>query len=176
MDNQGGPTPVPSEIFRDDANTPTLYSIPPSPTGTNRRDESKNVYDSADQTSSTTDIDEWQLARDIAHYDMNNQAGNRKLGVTWKNLSVNVLPADERFHENIITQFNLLQLAKDLRAKPPMKTILDSSSGCVRPGEMLLVLGRPGSGCTTLLKMLANKRNGYVLLHRPSIMAATDSC
>ncbi|EOA88814.1 uncharacterized protein SETTUDRAFT_159994 [Exserohilum turcica Et28A] len=92
---------------------------------------------------------------------MNNQAGNRKLGVTWKNLSVNVLPADERFHENIITQFNLLQLAKDLRAKPPMKTILDSSSGCVRPGEMLLVLGRPGSGCTTLLKMLANKRNGY---------------
>lgn len=26
---------------------------------------------------------------------------------------------------------------------------------------MLLVLGRPGSGCTTLLRMLANKREGY---------------
>jgi ATP-binding cassette subfamily G (WHITE) protein 2 (SNQ2) len=31
----------------------------------------------------------------------------------------------------------------------------------VKPGEMLLVLGRPGAGCTTLLKMLSNRRAGY---------------
>jgi len=33
--------------------------------------------------------------------------------------------------------------------------------GCVRPGEMLLVLGRPGSGCSTFLKIIGNQRAGY---------------
>lgn len=42
-----------------------------------------------------------------------------------------------------------------------MRSILSDSHGCVRPGEMLLVLGRPGSGCTTLLKLLSNRRKGY---------------
>ena len=46
--------------------------------------------------------------------------------------------------------------------KPPVRTLLDDFSGCVRPGEMLLVLGRPGSGCSTFLKVLGNQRFGYV--------------
>ena len=45
--------------------------------------------------------------------------------------------------------------------KPPIRTILNDFSGCVRPGEMLLVLGRPGAGCSTFLKVLANQRYGY---------------
>ncbi|CAA9962447.1 ABC transporter [Pyrenophora teres f. maculata] len=104
---------------------------------------------------------EWRLAEDVKDFDMNNQAGIRRLGVTWRDLSVEVVPSDERLQENIISQFNVPQLIKDARRKPALKPILESSSGCVRPGEMLLVLGRPGSGCSTLLKMLANKRNGY---------------
>lgn len=31
-------------------------------------------------------------------------------------------------------------------SKPPVRTLIDSFSGCIKPGEMLLVLGRPGSG------------------------------
>lgn len=31
----------------------------------------------------------------------------------------------------------------------------------MRPGEMLLVLGRPGSGCSTFLKVIGNQRSGY---------------
>jgi ABC-type multidrug transport system ATPase subunit len=61
----------------------------------------------------------------------------------------------------MISQFNVPQLIKDFRRKPPLKSILSNSHGCVKPGEMLLVLGRPGSGCTTLLKMLSNRREGY---------------
>jgi ATP-binding cassette subfamily G (WHITE) protein 2 (SNQ2) len=162
MDTQGGPAPVPKDLARDDVKMSTQSSLPPSPTEKVQDDQVKDFDDSADQSSANTQINQWRLAKDLQYFDINNQAGSRKLGVTWKNLSVNVVPADERFQENILSQFNLLQLVKDLRAKPALKTILESSSGCVRPGEMLLVLGRPGSGCTTLLKMLANKRNGYV--------------
>jgi stage III sporulation protein SpoIIIAA len=32
-------------------------------------------------------------------------------------------------------------------------------SGLAKPGEMILVLGCPGSGCTTFLKAIANQRD-----------------
>lgn len=31
----------------------------------------------------------------------------------------------------------------------------------MKPGEMCLVLGCPGSGCSTFLKAIANQREGY---------------
>jgi ABC-type multidrug transport system ATPase subunit len=39
--------------------------------------------------------------------------------------------------------------------------ILQNFRGLVHPGEIVLVLGRPGSGCTTFLKVIANQRFGY---------------
>ena len=69
---------------------------------------------------------------------------SRELGVTWKGLTVQVASPDTAIHENVISQFNIPKIAKQSRRKPPMKTILEDSFGCVKPGEMLLVLGRPG--------------------------------
>lgn len=39
--------------------------------------------------------------------------------------------------------------------------ILHSFDGFARPGEMVLVVGRPGSGCSTFLKTIANERVSY---------------
>lgn len=39
--------------------------------------------------------------------------------------------------------------------------ILKDFKGVVKPGEMVLVLGKPGSGCTTFLKVISNQRYGY---------------
>ncbi|KIR36661.1 ABC transporter [Cryptococcus deuterogattii MMRL2647] len=39
--------------------------------------------------------------------------------------------------------------------------LLKNFSGVVKSGEMMLVLGRPGSGCSTFLKVLAGHRDGY---------------
>ncbi|EXM18559.1 hypothetical protein V3481_018957 [Fusarium oxysporum f. sp. vasinfectum] len=86
----------------------------------------------------------------------------RRLGVTWKDLTITGLAADSLFNENFFSQFLPAPLrANNGSAKSSLRTIIDKSSGCVKPGEMLLVLGRPGAGCTTLLKVLANKRNGF---------------
>lgn len=41
--------------------------------------------------------------------------------------------------------------------------ILRDFEGLVRPGEMLLVLGRPGSGCSTFLKTLCGFTRGFFL-------------
>jgi ABC-type multidrug transport system ATPase subunit len=82
----------------------------------------------------------------------------RKLGLSWQNLTVKGIGSDAAFNENALSQFYPFhKSSKDA----PMKTIIDNSFGCVKPGEMLLVLGRPGSGCTTLLSVLSNNRRGY---------------
>ena len=47
--------------------------------------------------------------------------------------------------------------------------------GCVRPGEMLLVLGRPGSGCSTFLKVIGNQRSGYESVEGDVRYGGTDS-
>lgn len=86
----------------------------------------------------------------------------RRLGVTWKDLTIKGVSSGTTFQENAFSQFNIPKLAKESRAPKQLKTIVDASSGCVKPGEMLLVLGRPGSGCTSLLKVLANRRKGFV--------------
>ena len=37
--------------------------------------------------------------------------------------------------------------------KPPQRAIVEGVSGCVRPGEMLLIIGAAGSGCSSLMKV-----------------------
>ncbi|KAK9455927.1 putative Brefeldin A resistance protein [Dipodascopsis uninucleata] len=99
-----------------------------------------------------------------------------KLGVTFTRLTVRGVAADAAVNENVRSQFNLVRKLRDSRAKIPKKTILDNCHGCVRPGEMLLVLGRPGSGCTTLLKLLSNRRKGYAEIEGDVWFGNLSSC
>lgn len=45
--------------------------------------------------------------------------------------------------------------------KITQRTLLHDFSGSVKDGEMLLILGRPGSGCSTFLKTIALHTEGY---------------
>ncbi len=65
--------------------------------------------------------------------------------------------------------------SKKVTGKPPIRTILNDLTGCVRPGEMLLVLGRPGSGCSTFLKVLSNQRFGYEAVDGDVTYGGTDA-
>ncbi|KAI0728228.1 pleiotropic drug resistance ABC transporter [Fomitopsis betulina] len=87
----------------------------------------------------------------------------RELGVVFDNLRVVGLGASATYQPTLgstLNPFHILDAIKLLR-HPPVKDILTGFEGCVKPGEMLLVLGRPGAGCTTLLKTLANQRHDY---------------
>ncbi|KAH9907615.1 ABC transporter PeaB1 [Xylariomycetidae sp. FL2044] len=47
------------------------------------------------------------------------------------------------------------------RQEDPSRTLLHDFSGSLAGGEMLLVIGKPGSGCTTFLKALSNMGDEY---------------
>jgi ABC-type multidrug transport system ATPase subunit len=114
--------------------------------------------------TSRTQSREWSLKHKVEEARARDDVSGippRELGLTWKDLTVRAVSSDLAIQENAVSQFNIPRKVRQSRHKPPTKTILDSSHGCVKPGEMLLVLGRPGSGCTTLLSVLANKRRGY---------------
>ncbi|KAG2177325.1 hypothetical protein INT43_007982 [Umbelopsis isabellina] len=94
----------------------------------------------------------------------NEQAGiNRKqLGLIWKNLTVKGLGADAKHIGTVISWFaGAAQFWKWGRHQGTDRVILNDITGFCKDGEMLLVLGRPGAGCTTLLRVLANMRASF---------------
>ncbi|KAI7373220.1 hypothetical protein KC336_g20451, partial [Hortaea werneckii] len=110
---------------------------------------------------SLTDRQQWHKSdklRELESLQVDDTKQPRRLGVAWNNLTVKGVNSNAAFNENILSLFNPFhKKAKGAQ----LKTIIYRSSGCVKPGEMLLVLGRPGSGCTSLLNILANNRRGY---------------
>lgn len=128
------------------------------------RRHSSRLYDSSEEEDREPISDDWNLMPEIKAFQQQgekDQVKRRMLGVTWTGLTVKGIGADAAINENVGSQFNIPQVIKESRHGAPLKTILEDTHGCVKPGQMLLVLGRPGAGCTTLLKMLANQRLGY---------------
>ena len=105
----------------------------------------------------------------------------RHVGLVFRNLKVKGMGLGAALQPTLSDPFlSLPRLIKGLLSgkkatgKPPIRTILNDFTGCVRPGEMLLVLGRPGSGCSTFLKVLANQRFGFESIHGDVTYGGTD--
>jgi ATP-binding cassette subfamily G (WHITE) protein 2 (SNQ2) len=88
---------------------------------------------------------------------------NPKMGVTWKDLTVCGKGSGVQRMTSLSSMFTSFpSLFSALKHETPhLKTILNSFEGDLQPGELLLVLGRPGAGCTTFLKTLASYRDGF---------------
>ncbi|KAI0693726.1 pleiotropic drug resistance ABC transporter [Cytidiella melzeri] len=88
---------------------------------------------------------------------------HRELGVYFKDLSVTGLGATVSHQPTVSSMVSPSAQLEAIQSHrhPAVRTILDDFEGVVKPGEMLLVLGSPGAGCTTLLKTLANQTSGF---------------
>ncbi|EAS28560.3 ABC transporter [Coccidioides immitis RS] len=102
-----------------------------------------------------------------ARQEVSEEEKSRHVGLVWKNLTVKgvglgatLQPTNSDILLALPRLFGRLFTGK-IRNRKPVRTILDDFTGCVKPGEMLLVLGQPGSGCSTFLKVLGNQRAGY---------------
>ena len=87
----------------------------------------------------------------------------RRAGFTFKNLKVSGSGAALQLQKNvaslIMTPFRL----REYFGNAPEKLILRNFTGSVRSGELLIVLGRPGSGCSTFLKSICGELAGLKL-------------
>ncbi|KAF8638204.1 hypothetical protein AX16_010550 [Volvariella volvacea WC 439] len=104
-----------------------------------------------------------QLLRDTVQKRHDAQIRCRKLGVIFRDLKIVGVGAASSYQPTMGSMFSasaILEYIHSMR-HPPLKNILQGFEGVVKPGEMLLVLGSPGSGCTTFLKTLANQHDEY---------------
>jgi ATP-binding cassette subfamily G (WHITE) protein 2 (PDR) len=92
-----------------------------------------------------------------------NDVIQRRAGIVWKNLKVcgsgSAINLQTTVASLLMAPFRL----RESFGKGPEKTILNSFDGVLKSGEMLVVLGRPGSGCSTLLKTLMGELHGLDL-------------
>ncbi|SJM88686.1 probable Pleiotropic ABC efflux transporter of multiple drugs [Zygosaccharomyces bailii] len=87
------------------------------------------------------------------------------IGCCWKHLSAVGESADVAYQATVLNLPWKTITWVCRRIIPTRHTgkfeILKSMDGVVDPGELLVVLGKPGSGCTTLLKSISSNTHGF---------------
>ncbi|PTB69200.1 hypothetical protein BBK36DRAFT_1193534 [Trichoderma citrinoviride] len=129
-------------------------------------DPEKGATVTAEDDASVFDL-EAALRGDL---DASTEAGIRSkhIGTCWDGLTVKGIGGFtnfvKTFPDAFIDTFNVLTPLLSMIGMGPKfteATLLNNFQGVCKPGEMVLVLGTPGSGCTTFLKAIANQRYGY---------------
>lgn len=150
-------------------------SRPAKRTRTENTEEIGSDAQESDDESELEDFDLGQFMREGKYERNTSEESMKKVGVVWENLTVKGITAEAAFvrtvpdavlgtfgpdlYKLVCRFFPALQFRK-----PQTRELLHDFTGCVRNGEMMLVLGRPGSGCSTFLKTIANKRDSYAAI------------
>jgi ATP-binding cassette, subfamily G (WHITE), member 2, PDR len=95
----------------------------------------------------------------------------KQLGVAYENLDVSgtgeALQVQSTVGSFLAAPLQLGELFSFGKKQP--KQILHSFDGIIKSGELLIVLGRPGSGCSTLLKSLTGELHGLQIGEKSGI-------
>ncbi|PKX95869.1 ABC drug exporter AtrF [Aspergillus novofumigatus IBT 16806] len=145
------------------------------------RDEEKAIDEEDSTIDGDGDGDGYQGGFDLGEFLMGGHLERRtttgepakKVGVHFKNLTVKGVETGASFvrtlPDAVVGTFGpdlyriVCSFIPQLRfgKQPPVRELLHDFTGLVREGEMMLVLGRPGAGCSTFLKTIANDRGAF---------------
>ncbi|KAF8167550.1 pleiotropic drug resistance ABC transporter [Crassisporium funariophilum] len=165
-----------------------------------RSGAARSISKSTDSTTTAKDIEKG-AALDTERFDLqeyltssndaNQKAGikHKNVGIVWQDLQVEVAGGMDSkvihkstncailsfFLAPIMWIWSFITPLLPLKKQFITRTILSKSSGVLKPREMCLVLGCPGSGCTTFLKTIANQREGYAKVSGEVLYAGIDA-
>lgn len=103
-----------------------------------------------------------ERARAIARLIQGHGISLRSAGICFHNLNVYGFGVESSYQKDVANVwFSLFSKLRTFTGHGRQRVnILRQFDGLVRKGEMLVVLGPPGSGCSTLLKTIAGETNG----------------
>ncbi|PNP43700.1 hypothetical protein TGAMA5MH_04672 [Trichoderma gamsii] len=105
-------------------------------------------------------------AKTLSKYATEHGSGFRRTGVAFKNLNVYGFGSETDFQKDVGNVWlSIPDIARQTLSKSGRRRIdiLRNLDGYVKSGEMLVVLGPPGSGCSTFLKSIAGETNGIYI-------------
>ena len=143
--------------------------------GTAAMDEDQDLEE-AEGEFGGFDLNEFLMG---GHLERRTTAGEpaKRVGVVWKDLTVKGVLTGASFVRTlphaVVGTFgpDLYKILCSFMPflhfgrQPPVRDLLHEFNGSVREGEMMLVLGRPGAGCSTFLKAIANDRKPYAAVN-----------
>lgn len=145
---------------------------------TSLRSRSRSIHETVSDAKGSTIIDEDDPVLDptspeFDHYkwaqatvDAFDKTGvkPKRQGVLFRNLSISGSGPALQYQQTVVTTllapFFMAGRAMQGKSRSQEKRILHSFDGVLKSGELLLVLGRPGSGCSTFLKTLCGHLEG----------------
>lgn len=105
-------------------------------------------------------------AKTLSKYATEHGSGFRRTGVAFRNMNVYGFGSETDFQKDVGNVWlSIPDIARQTLSKSGRRRIdiLRNIDGYVKSGEMLVVLGPPGSGCSTFLKSIAGETSGIYI-------------
>ncbi|KAI1844016.1 hypothetical protein JX266_009882 [Neoarthrinium moseri] len=145
---------------------PSLATRPRDPRASTGLERIETIGD--DDPRLRPDCKEFDVARWLKRFidDMRAEGLTLKQsGISYENLNVSGTAAALQLQDTVGSMLTApLRLGEMFSfGRKEHKKILQNFDGLVRSGELLIVLGRPGSGCSTLLKTMCGELHGLTV-------------
>ena len=147
------------------SNTTTLVNIDKRKQLTHVAEQQSTEFESPELDPTKPEFDAYKWANKIIRAADKAGVKFRRASLTFQNLVVSGSGSTAHFQTNVGSIFMLPFRLHEYFSfgEKPKKAILKSFDGVMKSGELLLVLGRPGSGCSTFLKTIAGELDGLMI-------------
>lgn len=114
------------------------------------------------------DLSRW--LKKVLHELQSEGVSLKKTGIIYQNLSVSGTASALQLQDTVGSMVTApLRGETYSMGKKSHKQILQNFDGMLKSGELLIVLGRPGSGCSTLLKTMTGQLHGLSVDEKSTI-------